>query len=471
MSCFTRGRPSDSRRRRRLVGHRAAGQSSRRACQRVEVSGSLALSGHPFRRPPAESRRGAPRMTTRRRVGPAAVAPAVVRRPLGQQLGRGQLRAGEAPAPSVGSGGYRREEAARSGGYGRGPPPPRDLRPPREAGSGPPRLTSSRPAQRRQQLGAWQRDCAGRPEHAALASGTAPPSAGQRARPEAGRGEARPPAGRENQSSAPQLRRGDTCSPMRHRACPRGGGCSPVQCVRGHSCAPSALPPHVPRCDKCDGPARTAAPPSSAGRDRHPDAAPARDKHLGGASGPVEILRSARVVRRTHARHPRHGTQDARTERATMHARCTRAHAHLRARTPRGRPGSRPARHSAPSFHRSSLHRKSALVSVCRCGSRVTAPVSSTHSPTDCATARRRTRCDGGWPRSYSPFDPNPEPVPIRSRSCTRTQPPRPNIPTPTPASGGLTLTLTLPGGQFHRVQPDPHDLGLAAERLGACQP
>lgn len=173
---------------------------------------------------------------------------------------RPALRTGrEAPAPSVGSGGYRREEAARSGGYGRGPaPPPRDLRPPRDAGSGPPRhYEHPATAARAQQLerGGSAAALGGLSTHA-LASGSRAAERG---------------------SSWSAARRGED---RRGEEPPAGRG-EPV------------------KCDKCDGPHETAACPwFRKARDRHPDAAPARDKkHLGGASGPVEILRSARVVR------------------------------------------------------------------------------------------------------------------------------------------------------------------------------
>ena len=192
---------------------------------------------------------------------------------------RPALRTGrEAPGPSVGSSGYRREEAAtarssgygeaRSSGYGRGPappPPPRDLRPPRgEAGGGPPRHyehPATTAAARAQQLERGGSSSAlGGPSTPALASGA--------------------------------------------RAAERGGGSSanalpPAR--RGEERRGEELPPgrgEPAKCDKCDGPHETTACPwFRKARDRHPDAAPARDKkHLGG-SGPVEILRSARVVR------------------------------------------------------------------------------------------------------------------------------------------------------------------------------
>ena len=380
---------------------------------------------------------------------------------------RPALRTGrEAPAPSVGSGGYRREEAARSGGYGRGPaPPPRDLRPPREAGSGPPRhYEQPASAARAQQLerGSSSTALAGL-STPALASGTRAAERGS-SLSAARRGEERrgeePPAGRGEPvkcAAAP---------PRRHlqphasqAACPRGGGCNPVQCVRGHSvCPKGCFRPMCPGATSATVRTRRLLAPGSARREiGTPTRRPRETRSTSAARVALSrsCARHAWCAARTHGTHPRHAptarhagcTHGART----MHARCTHdaqlhtrathncAHARLAAR-----PGSRPARHSAPSFCPSSLHRQSALVSVCRCGSRVTAPVSSTPSPTDCATARRRTRCDGRWPRSYSPFDPNPDPLPNPIPILHANSTPRPNIPTPTPASGGLTLTLTL---------------------------
>ena len=291
---------------------------------------------------------------------------------------RPALRTGrEAPGPSVGSSGYRLEEAAagrssgygeaRSSGYGRGPaPPPRDLRPPPrgEAGSGLPRHyehPATIAAARAQQLerGGSSTELRG-PSTPAFGSGALAAERGScssaNALPPARRGEERrgeePPPGRGEPAKC------DAAPPRRrlqpHRvlgaATPCATGCTPTWwrlqpcyvCWRPlPSLCPRLLPPHVPRCDKCDGPHETAACPwFRKARDRHPDAAPARDKRQLGGTGPVEILRSARVVCRTHARHARHARTSA------------QAHKRTNARTHASPPGraAPPARHSAPSF-------------------------------------------------------------------------------------------------------------------------
>ena len=209
---------------------------------------------------------------------------------------RPALRTGrEAPGPSVGSSGYRREEAAagrssgygeaRSSGYGRGPaPPPRDLRPPPrgEAGSGLPRHyehPATIAAARAQQLerGGSSTELRG-PSTPAFGSGALAAERGScssaNALPPARRGEERrgeePPPGRGEPAKC------DAAPPRRrlqpHRvlgaATPCATGCTPTWwrlqpcyvCWRPlPSLCPRLLPPHVPRCDKCDGPHETAA--------------------------------------------------------------------------------------------------------------------------------------------------------------------------------------------------------------------
>ena len=275
---------------------------------------------------------------------------------------RPALRTGrEAPAPSVGSGGYRREEAARSGGYGRGPaPPPRDLRPPRDAGSGPPRhYEHPASAARAQQLERGGSATAlGGLSTPALASGTRAAERGS-SLSAARRGEERrgeePPAGRGEPvkcAAAPRRRRLQPHASQ--AACLRGGGCNPVQCVRGHSVCPKG-------CSRPMCPGAT----SATGRTRRPLAPGSARREIGTPTRRPRETRSTSVARvalsrscarhawcaaRTHSTHPRHAptarharcTHGART----MQTRCTRAYAHLRARTPRG-PAGKP---TGPSF-------------------------------------------------------------------------------------------------------------------------
>lgn len=332
MSCFTRGRPlrqppppppgwpPGSRETAKSQGMPAGGSQRLAGAQRPSLS-----AAHPPNRGEA-----LPRMSyaaTRGACSGGAGGGASDCRSGSSSAAavRPALRTGrEAPAPSVGSGGYRREEAARSGGYGRGPaPPPRDLRPPRDAGSGPPRhYEHPATAARAQQLERGGSVAAlGGLSTPALASGSRAAERGSSwsaaRRGEDRRGE-EPPAGRGEPvkcaAATPAAPCVTGCVPTWWRLQPCSVCSRPLRVPRG------LPPPHVPRCDKCDGPHETAACPwFRKARDRHPDAAPARDKkHLGGASGPVEILRSARVVRRTHPRHaptarthgthPRHGT-------------------------------------------------------------------------------------------------------------------------------------------------------------------
>ena len=269
---------------------------------------------------------------------------------------RPALRTGrEAPAPSVGSGGYRREEAARSGGYGRGPaPPPRDLRPPREAGSGPPRhYEQPASAARAQQLERGSSSTAlADLSTPALASGTRAAERGS-SLSAARRGEERrgeePPAGRGEPvkcAAAP---------PRRHlqphasqAACPRGGGCNPVQCVRGHSvCPKGCFRPMCPGATSATVRTRRLLAPGSARREiGTPTRRPRETRSTSAARVALSrsCARHAWCAARTHGTHPRHGTQDARTEHArcthdahTMHS-CTHARRTI-ARTHASRPG------------------------------------------------------------------------------------------------------------------------------------
>ena len=312
----------------------------------------------PYRRPPAESRRGA---TADELRGDAWGLQRWRRRwcerlPLRQQLGRrsaaGAANRARGPGalggkwwlPTTGSG-QKWRLRARSRAAPARPAPAARCRKRAAAPLRAPGQRSARAAARARR----QRDCAGRLELARARLGYPRRRARQQLeRGQERRGEARRgAAGRPGRTS--QVRRSSAAATP---AAPCVTGCMPTWwrlqpcsvCSRPLRVPQRLPPPHVPRCDKCDGPHETAACPwFRKARDRHPDAAPARDKkHLGGASGPVEILRSARVVRRTHPRHAptaRHAgcTHGART----MHARCTVAHTRARtlARTHASRPG------------------------------------------------------------------------------------------------------------------------------------
>ena len=271
---------------------------------------------------------------------------------------RPALRTGrEAPAPSVGSGGYRREEAARSGGYGRGPaPPPRDLRPPRDAGSGPPRhYEHPASAARAQQLERGGSATAlGGLSTPALASGARAAERGS-SLSAARRGEERrgeePPAGRGEPvkcAAAPRRRRLQPHASQ--AACLRGGGCNPVQCAQGHSVCPKGCSrPMCPGATSATGRTRRPLAPGSARREiGTPTRRPRETRSTSAARVALSrsCARHAWCAARTHGTHPRHAPT-ARTHGTArkMHARSTHdadaMHTRVRtlARTHASRPG------------------------------------------------------------------------------------------------------------------------------------
>lgn len=274
MSCFTRGRPPPP--------PPGWPPGSRETAKAVTQRPSAGLNqpqrpSLPAAHPPNRGLEALPRMsyaTTRGSCSGGAVGGgAGDRRSCSSSASavRPALRTGrEAPgpsgaaAPSARSSGY---GEARSSGYGRGPgppppPPPRDLRPPRgEAGGGPPRHYEhpATAAARAQQLERGGSSTALRaPSTPALASNARATERGSSSSASA--------------NALPLAKRGEEA--------PSRGDNAPA------------------KCDKCDGSHQTPACPwFRKARDRHPDAAPARDKRNLGGSGPAEILRTARVVR------------------------------------------------------------------------------------------------------------------------------------------------------------------------------
>ena len=226
----------------------------------------------------------------------------------------------------------------------------------------------------------------------------------------------------ENQLSATPPRRGDACNPTAcsglqpraPQAAPlRGGGYNPVMCVGGrcHPCVQGCCHPMCPGATSATGRTRRLHAPGSARREI--DTLTRRPRETSGNSvAPVPSRSCARHVWCAARTHGTHGTHDTH---AQAHAR-TSAQAHKCAHA---RLAARPSSPPGPSFRPVVLPVippvippviLPVILPVRRCGSRATAPASSTRSPTDCAMARRRMRCDGRRPRSYSPLDPNPDP-------------------------------------------------------------
>ena len=404
---------------------------------------------------------------------------------------RPALRTGrEAPGPSVGSSGYRREEAAtarssgygeaRSSGYGRGPAaPPRDLRPPRgEAGSGPPRHyehPATAAAARAQQLERGGSSTAlGGPSTPALASGGRAAerggSLGANALPPARRGEERrgeepplPGRGEPAKCDAAPPRRRLQPHHVLGAATPRVTSCVPTWwrlqpchvCWRplpshaSKAAVPPCCPPMCLGATSATGRTRRLHAPGSARREI--DTLTRRPRETSGTSVAVVPSRScarhAWCAARTHLTHLMHGTHKARTSARTSARTNARTHA-----SPPGRPADRSVSLRRRSTSHHSVRHSARLLPVCRCGSRATAPASSTRSPTDCATARRRMHCDGRWPRSYSPFDHNPDPPHPDPDSAPELNPNPSPAPTPTPESGGRWPVSSSPT----RPSPSP---------------
>ena len=311
---------------------------------------------------------------------------------------RPALRTGrEAPGPSVGSSGYRREEAAtarssgygeaRSSGYGRGPAaPPRDLRPPRgEAGSGPPRHyehPATAAAARAQQLERGGSSTAlGGPSTPALASGGRAAerggSLGANALPPARRGEERrgeepplPGRGEPAKCDAAPPRRRLQPHHVLGAATPRVTSCVPTWwrlqpchvCWRplpshaSKAAVPPCCPPMCLGATSATGRTRRLHAPGSARREI--DTLTRRPRETSGTSVAVVPSRScarhAWCAARTHLTHGTHGTHKQAHAQGTHKRTHKRTHKCTHARLA-ARPTRRPVRQSAPSFYQPSF--------------------------------------------------------------------------------------------------------------------